>query len=151
MFVKNLIMKIIKDNEELKSYIKNDVISFDCDIKCDFNINVNASITAGNITAWDITAWNITARNITAWNITAWNITARNITARNITAGDISYYAVCIVYNIFKCLTIKGRRYKSIHTSIDGEIEFTKETKCNLSGKEVQIELDGKKYTATIK
>ena len=42
-------MKVIKDNEELKSYIKNGSIIFNESIVCNFNIDVFA-----NIKAWDI-------------------------------------------------------------------------------------------------
>ena len=62
-------MKIIKDNEELKSYIKDGVINFDCSILCDFDINVDSDIHALNIEAWNIDAVNIVARYIDALNI----------------------------------------------------------------------------------
>ena len=137
-------MKVIKDNEELKSYIKDGSIVFNESIVCEFDINVNANITAWDITAWDITAhnitadnirahditaWNITAANITAWditahNITADNITANNITADNITAADISYYAFCISYKNIECTSIKGRRENSFHKCLDGELKI---------------------------
>ena len=107
-------MKVIKDNEELKSYIKDGSIVFDESIVCEFDINVNA-----NITAWDITAWDITAHNITADNITA-----NNITADNITAADISYYAFCISYKNIECTSIKGRRENSFHKCLDGELKI---------------------------
>lgn len=125
-------MKTIKDNEELKSYINNGQITFDCDIKCEFNIDINASLTA----------WNIDARNINALNITAGNINALNITA-----ADIEYYASCIAHESFKCVSLIGRRSKAIHKCLDGEIEFIKN---NLKGKEVSVIIDGKTYKATI-
>ena len=62
-------MKVIKDNEELKSYIKNGSIDLNCSIKCDFNINVEANINAWDIKACDINAWNINARDIDAGDI----------------------------------------------------------------------------------
>ncbi len=147
-------MKIIKDNEELKSYIKDGQITFDCSIKCNFNINVNANIKARNIKAlnikarnidalnidalnidvWDIDAWNIDALNIDALNIKARNIKARNIKARNIDVWDIdalnidalnmSFYAFCISYITLKCKSIKGLRDNSFFKCLDNEVEY---------------------------
>ena len=87
-------MKTIKDNDELKSYIKNGQITFDCSIKCDFDINVSADIKALNIKAGDIKAWNIEAGNIKAVNIKAWNIEAGNIKAVNIEAWNIKAWNI---------------------------------------------------------
>jgi len=82
-------MKVIRDNEDLKSHIVNGVIKFEEDIKCDFNINVEADIYAWNINAINIDAWNINAKNIDARNIDALNIDAKNIDASNISALNI--------------------------------------------------------------
>ena len=143
-------MKIIKDNEELKTYIRDYKIVFDCSIKCDFNINVNASIEAWNIEArniearnikamdiearnieaFNIEAWNIKAMDIEAWNIEArnikaWNIEARNIEARNIKARDINFWAFCISRVSLTCKSIKGIRGNNIFTCLDSEIKYT--------------------------
>lgn len=106
-------------------------------------------ITAGNINATDITAWDINAGNITAWNINAIDIYAWNINARDITAGNISYHAFCCVYRGIKCKSIKSRR-NNAHEPIclEGKLEIEPET---LSGKEVDITIDGKTYKAIIK
>ena len=149
-------MKIIKDNEELKSYIVDGVAKFNESIKCKFNICIDADIDAHNIDAYsvearnikasDIDAWNIESGEIDAWNIKAdgidaynikasniyasnieaYDIEARNIKARNIDADRISYYASCIAYQSLKCLSIEGRRENSIHKCLDSEIEIKK-------------------------
>ncbi len=135
-------MEIIINNKELKSYIKDGVISFDCDIKCNFDIDVEADIKAWDIYAMDIKAWDIDARNIDACNINACNINARDdicarsidassikawdIDAWSIKAWDINYYAVCFARESFKCRDIKGRRDNSKHFCLDSEIEYTK-------------------------
>ena len=87
--------------------------------------NINAgNIDAGNINAENIDAGNINAENIDAWNINAGNIDAGNIDAKNLNAGNISYFASCVLQETFKCVSVKGRRYKSIHVCLDNEIEF---------------------------
>jgi len=108
-------MKVIKDNEELKSYIKNGVIAFEESIECDFDIDVDASIIA-------------------------WDINARNIKARNIKAGDISYYASCISYNSIKCNSIAPRRENGFHKCLDGELTILpKKRVITIDNKEIEI------------
>ena len=138
-------MKIIKDNQELKSYIVNGVAKFNESIKCDFNICIDADIDAYNIEAHDIHAYNIEAHNIDALDIEALDIEAHdikayNIEAHNIDALDISYYAFCIAYNSFKCSSIEGRRENSIHKCLDSEIEI-KKTQINLQGQTFKLSL----------
>ena len=87
-------MKVIKDNEELKSYIIDGIIKFNCSIKCDFDIKVDADIDARDINAWNINAWNIDAWDINAWNINAWNINAWNIDAGDINAWNINAWDI---------------------------------------------------------
>jgi hypothetical protein len=165
-------MKIIKDNEELKSYIKNGSIVFNESIRCDFNINVQANIKASdisalNIKAFDISAGDISALNIKALNIKAGDISALNIKALNIkagdisagdisagdisalnikafdiSAGDISYYGFCISYNNIVCKSIKGRRNNSFYKCLDGDITFKEETK--------KIVIDGKEIELSL-
>ena len=113
-------MKIIKDNEELKSYIVDGVATFNDSIKCDFDICINADIEA--------------------WNIEAWKINANNINANNIKALNISYYAFCIVYDSFECSSIKGRRENSIHKCLDSDIEIIKK-EIKLQGKTFKLSL----------
>ena len=113
-------------------------------IKINFDLITKANIKAGDITAQDIDAWNITARDIDAGNITArdidagnitardinaqdidaWNITAQDIKSWNIDALNISYYAVCFAYDIFKCESVQGRRENAKHFCLDNEIEY---------------------------
>jgi len=128
-------MKIIKDNQELKSYIVDGVAKFNESIKCDFNICIDADIEADNIEAH-----NIEADNIEAHNIYAWNINADNIDAYDINADNISYYAFCIAYNSFKCSSIESRRENSIHKCLDSEIEI-KKTQINLQGQTFKLSL----------
>ena len=126
-------MKIIKDNEELKSYIVDGVAKFNESIKCDFDICIDADIDAHNIKAI-----NIEARNIKADDIEASNIDAHNIGAINIKAHNISYYAFCIAYLSLECSSIKGRRTNSIHKCLDKEIEI-KKTEINLQGQTFKL------------
>ena len=99
-----------------------DDIVFEQDLKCR-NISCKSSKKSfkvkGNIDALNINAWNISAGNIDAENIDAGNINAWNISAE-----DISYFASCVLQETFKCVSVKGRRYKSIHVCLDNEIEF---------------------------
>ena len=111
--------------------------------------NINArNIDAGNINAWDINAWDIDAWDIDAGNINAWDINAWDIDA-----GNILYYAFCGVYNSIKCLSIKAKR--EVHSEpvyLDGSLEIKKpKEELNLSGKEVEVKIDGKTYTAIVK
>ncbi len=143
-------MKIIKDNEELKSYIVDGVAKFNESIKCDFDICINADIEAHNIEAYNIDAYNIDANdikandidanNIKARNIKARNIDAYNIDARNIEARSISYYAFCIAYKSLECSGIEGRRENSMHKCLDKEIEI-KKTEINLQGCTFELSL----------
>ena len=72
----------------------------------------------------DINAWNIDAANINAGDINAWNIDAADINALNIDAANINYYAVCIAYQTFSCMSVRGKRKNAIHTCLDREIEY---------------------------
>ena len=113
-------MKIIKDNEELKSYIVNGSIVFKESIQCNFDIHVNA-----NIDAYDIKAYNIKAYNIDAYNIEAYNI---------------SYYAFCVSYGGIICTSIKGRRNNSFHNCLDGMLTIKEQTKkIIIDGKEIEL------------
>ena len=123
-------MRVIKDNEELKSLIVDGKIIIDDNIECNFNINVEADINAWDINAGDINAWNITACNISAWDINAWDITARDINALG-----INYYASCVSYKNITCESIKGRRDNSFHKCLDGEVTIKEKlTKIEIKG-----------------
>ena len=132
-------MKIFKNNEELKALIKDGRIYIHDDIKCDFDIKVEADIKC-----WNIEAGNINCFNIDAWNIDAGNINCDNINCYNIDALKINYHSSCISRESFKCTSVVGRRNKSIHTCLDGEIEFKQqkdviEITCKVNGKEVPL------------
>ena len=130
-------MRVFKDNEELKSCILDGVININDSIECNFNIDVEADITANDIkarditangiTAWDIISDDINARDINSWDIKANNIKANNINsydikAYDINAIDISYYAFCVAFNNIKCESIKGCRKNSFHKCLDGKL-----------------------------
>ena len=148
-------MKIIKDNEELKSYIVNGSIVFNESIQCNFDIHVNANIDAYNIKAYNIKAYSIEAYNIEAYNIKAhnieaanidahdikaYNIKAYNIDAYNIDAANISYYAFCVSYGGIICTSIKGRRNNSFHNCLDGMLTIKEQTKkIIIDGKEIEL------------
>ena len=112
-------MKVYKTQAQVEKDIKNGVLAIDGDVKFECSINIEASITAGNINAWNITARDINASDINAEDINAWNINASDINAR-----DILYYAVCFAYQNIKCLSIKAEREVSKHFCLDGEITF---------------------------
>lgn len=102
-------MKTFNSIEEIQKYYNKNTNTYDffedfelLDVEFNFNLEINANITARNITAW-----NINARNINAWEINAW---------------DISYYAVCFAYNNIECVSIKGKRVNAKHFVLDGEI-----------------------------
>ena len=133
-------MKIIKDNEELKSYIVDGVAKFNESIKCDFNICINADIKAINIKAYNIKAHDIDARDITAFNIKARDIKAHDIDALDIDAYNISYYSYCIAYESLECASIEGRRKNSIHKCLDSEIKI-KKTEISLQGQTFNLSL----------
>ena len=171
-------MKVYHTQEEVEKDIKDEVLVIKGDVKFECAISISASIqvTRGNINAQDINArdiiaWNINARDINAGNINAgdinagninagdinardinaWNINARDINARDINAGDISYYAFCCVYRSIGCFSIKAHREKHQEPlCLDGKLEIKQRRETSLSGKKVSVELDGKKYTATI-
>jgi len=142
-------MKIIKDNEELKSYIVGGVAKFYESIKCDFDICIDADIEAWDIESHNIEAWNIDVYEIKAHNIEAWNVKAHNVKAHNVKVGDvqafnieahnISYHAFCIAYQSLKCLSIEGRRKNSIHKCLDSEIEI-KNTEIKLQGQTFKLD-----------
>jgi len=173
-------VKIYKTQSEVEADIKDDVLVVQGDVKFECSISISASIKvvngnidAGNINARDINARDINARDIDAGNINARDIDARdidagNINARNIDAGNINawdinawdidagnilYYAFCGVYNSIKCLSIKAKR--EVHSEpvyLDGSLEIKKpKEELNLSGKEVEVKIDGKTYTAIVK
>ncbi len=135
-------------DKKTDTYRFEDVVQFCFDLRSDSNISawdINAwNIDAGDINAWnidaadidatdidvgDINAWNIDAANINAGDINAGDINAANINAGDIKAGDINanninYYAVCIAYQTFSCMSVRGRRKNAIHACLDGEIEY---------------------------
>ena len=140
--------KIYKTQQEVEKDIKDEVLVIKGDVRFECSISISASIqvTYGNINAGNINAWNINARDITARDINAWNITAGDINA-----GDISYYAFCCVYRSIGCFSIKAHREKHQEPlCLDGKLEIKQRRETSLSGKKVSVELDGKKYTATI-
>ena len=137
-------MKTFNSIKDLKLYLNEDTNTyvFDEGIRFNFNLITTANIKACNIDALDITAgdidaYNIEAHNIKALDITACDIKALDITALNINAGDIkvgeikarnvSYYAFCIAYQSFACVSVKGRRHNSSHKCLDGDIIIRKE------------------------
>jgi hypothetical protein len=122
-------MRVFKNNEELKSLIVEGNITINDDIKCDFDINVEANIKANNIDACDIKAHNIDACDIDAHDIDAHNIDAYDIDACDIDACDINYYAFCIAYKSLICESITGRRSNSLHNCLDGEITIKEKLK----------------------
>ena len=164
-------MKIYKTQEEVEKDIKDEVLAINDDVTFECSISINASINArninarnidaSNINAWNINAGDIKAVNINARDIDAWDINASinagdieagDINAGDIEAGDISYYAFCSVYNSIKCLSIKGRRKNHQEpVCLDGELIIEKQKEIDLSGKEVEVKVDGKVYKAVIK
>jgi len=145
---KNISCKSLKKSFKVKGNI--DAGNIDAENINAGNINAEnidaGNINAGNIDAGNIDAWNINAENIDAENIDAWNINAENINAENINAGNInaeninalniSYFASCVSQETFKCVSVKGRRDKSIHVCLDNEIEFCKDKDCVAKGDE---------------
>ena len=134
-------MLVFKNLEEMEPYLDKktdtyrfeDVVQFCFDLRSDSNISawdINAwNIDAGDINAWnidaaDINAWNIDAADINAGDINAGDINAANINALNIDAANINYYAVCIAYQTFSCMSVRGKRKNAIHACLDGEIEY---------------------------
>ena len=127
-----IVKEKISTDEDLMLCVDN--IVFEQDLKCK-NISCKSSKKSfkvkGNIDAENIDAWNINAENINAENINAGNINAENINALN-----ISYFASCVSQETFKCVSVKGRRDKSIHVCLDNEIEFCKDKDCVAKGDE---------------
>ena len=139
-------MLVFKNLEEMEPYLDKktdtyrfeDVVQFCFDLRSDSNISawdINAwNIDAGDINAWnidaadinagDINAGDINAANINAGDINAGDINAANINALNIDAANINYYAVCIAYQTFSCMSVRGKRKNAIHACLDGEIEY---------------------------
>ena len=103
-------------DEALNKYgdlVIRDDVTFNCDVKID------GGIDAVNIDAYG----NIVAESIDARG----NIVAVNIDALNLSAKHVEYYAFCIAYESFKCVSVKGRRKNAIHKCLDGEIEFVED------------------------
>jgi len=154
-------MKVYSTQKEIDADINNGDLKVNGNIKITFtncivagNIvaeNINAgNIVAGNIVAGNIYALNIDAGNIVAGNINAENINAENINAENINAGNIYalninagnifFYAACIAYETFKCISYEARRNKWVAKCLDGEIEFKDEKHTiTLDGKDLEI------------
>ena len=136
---------------KLNTYVFSEDVEFTFNVEVDANINacdikarnINArDINARDINAWNIKAWSINAWNIKAFDINAWSIKACDINASDINAGnikvcdikaininacDINYYALCVAYRTFKCVTVEGRRENSKHFCLDSEIEYVQE------------------------
>jgi hypothetical protein len=130
-------MKIYKTQAKVEKDIKNSILRIDGDVKFECPISINASIFATG----DIIAENIIARDIGVRNIIAWNIIAENI----------SYHAFCCSYHSIECTKIKARGEKHQEPiCLDGKL-IIKDKVESLSGKEVEVKLDGKTYTAVIK
>lgn len=149
-------MKIYKKQSEIRKDIKNGVLVIEGDVtfECSFAIDSDIVVTDGyikalDITARNITAWNIDAIDIKANNITAWDIDANNITALNIDAWNIEYNALCFAYNGIRCSSIKSTREKHQEPiCLEGKLEIKK--KFVLKGQTINVEIEGKIYTATI-
>ena len=132
------------NNQEdfLKDCVNNEFITED-DLVLNFDlISYNISITAGNIKAKNIYIGSIFARNIKAINIKSWfvkanyieaqdvscdELTANKIIAQDIVCAEIDvnyikYYAVCIAYFSFKCISIIPIRDNHKHCCLDNKI-----------------------------
>lgn len=93
-------MITLKNYEEAKKYIKDDVLKIEDDVTFEFSFsNINISIDV-------------------------WDLYAEYVDARNIKARDIKYYAVCVAYENIECVSIEGRLNNSRHFCIDGEVIF---------------------------
>ena len=112
-------MLTITSNEQVLPLIKDGILKIDDDIELALDdFKINADLICKNICGKNY------RRNISAGDISARNISARDISAGNISARGISYFAFCIVYRIFKCKSIKGKRTNSFHKCLDSEIIF---------------------------
>ena len=89
-------MLVFKNLEEMEPYLdkKTDTYRFEDVVQFCFDLRSDS-----NISAWDINALNIDAANI-------------------------NYYAVCIAYQTFSCMSVRGKRKNAIHACLDGEIEY---------------------------
>ena len=89
-------MLVFKNLEEMEPYLdkKTDTYRFEDVVQFCFDLRSDS-----NISAWDINALNIDAANI-------------------------NYDAVCIAYQTFSCMSVRGKRKNAIHACLDGEIEY---------------------------
>ena len=99
-------MLVFKNLEEMEPYLdkKTDTYRFEDVVQFCFDLRSDSNISAGDINAW--------------------NIDAGDINALNIDAANINYYAVCIAYQTFSCMSVRGKRKNAIHACLDGEIEY---------------------------
>lgn len=119
-------MLVFKNLEEMEPYLdkKTDTYRFEDVVQFCFDLRSDSNISAWDINAWNIDAGDINAANINAGDINAGDINAANINALNIDAANINYYAVCIAYQTFSCMSVRGKRKNAIHACLDGEIEY---------------------------
>ena len=120
-------MKIIKDNDELKTYIKDGMINIQDDLQCGFNIEVKASIICWNLDCWNLDCGNLICWNLDCCNIDCGNLTCGNLDCLKVNCGDLDYYVFAIARRTFKCKSAKGSITNSFHKCLDSEIEYIKE------------------------
>lgn len=90
----------------------------------EFDLKVCGNIDCGNINCEDINCKDINCRNIDCWDINCRNINCLNIDCWGIDCENISFFAFCIAYNSFKCISAKARRENFILKCLDQEIEY---------------------------
>ena len=117
-------MKTYNNKEQVLKDVVNWVLKVSDNITFTFDLKMSIDIDAYSIKAIDIDVNNIYSDNIEAHNISANNISAYNIRATKINAINITYYAICITYEILRCNSIQGRRENSKHFCLDKEVEI---------------------------
>ena len=132
-------MKIIKGNLILKeNTIFNEDLKVEGNIICeggrwdlncwDLNcLDLNCKdLNCRDLDCWDLNCLDLNCNNLICLDLNCNNLICWDLNCRDLNCLDLSFYAVAIAYNSFKCKSWKAKREKYIIKCLDGKIEVEK-------------------------
>jgi hypothetical protein len=116
--------KTIKGNLELKENT-----TFEESLIVEGNISGKNGVRYNLIVGGDLKCWNLDCMDLDCWNLDCWNLDCWDLDCWDLDCMNASYYAVAFAYNNMDVKSIKGRRDKCKHFTLDGKIKINPEKK----------------------
>ena len=84
------------------------------------------NLDCNNLNCWDLNCWDLNCNNLNCHNLDCWNLDCWNLNCLNLNCKDLTFYAIAIAYNSFKCRTWKARRENYVIKCLDGRVKGEK-------------------------